>query len=248
MVHSSAALSTSRDGSEPIGGVEVIIAHLDASPDDVAASASVLSADERSRAERFAFDRDRSRYIVGRAGLRRLLGERLSVEPHEIALTYGAHGKPRLAPPFAGSGWRFNMAHADDVAVYSFARGRDVGIDVESIHAFGGLGDVARTVFSREEYRAFSGLSAAERVRGFFNGWTRKEAFVKALGAGLALALDRFDVTLAPGEPARLLRVDSTPGDRCHWALCSFDPAPGFAGAVVVQRAPGCEYSGSDVM
>jgi 4'-phosphopantetheinyl transferase len=72
---------------------------------------------------------------------------------------------------------------------------------------------------------------------GFFNCWTRKEAFLKALGDGLHYPLDAFEVSLAPGEPARILRVAETPGEDCGWCLESFIPAPGYVGALVTRTA-----------
>ncbi len=134
------------------------------------------------------------------------------------------------------SNLRFNCSHSDDVAAYAFSPGREIGIDIESVRTIHDAEDIAARFFSRREYEAYLALEPRDRPLGFFNCWTRKEAFVKALGDGLDYPLDRFDVTLAPGEPAKILRVENTPGDHCGWTLHSFVPGPGLIGALVVQK------------
>ena len=153
----------------------------------------------------------------------------------EQELRYGAHGKPELAGRFARSGLRFNVSHCDDVAVYAFSCGPEVGIDVEAIRALPDAEAIARRFFSRRENAAYLALDQRDRPLGFFQCWTRKEAFIKALGEGLSHPLDSFDVSLAPGEPAELLRIEPVPGDDRAWRLESFSPAPGYVGAVVVE-------------
>jgi 4'-phosphopantetheinyl transferase len=157
----------------------------------------------------------------------------LSVRPEAIELVYGEHGKPALAASFASSDLRFNVSHCDDVAVYAFAAHREVGIDVEAVRPMSDAADIAARFFSRAENESFEALDPRDRPLGFFNCWTRKEAFIKALGNGLFHPLDRFDVSLAPGEPARILRVENTPGDDCGWRMDTFCPLPGFVAAVV---------------
>jgi 4'-phosphopantetheinyl transferase len=201
-------------------------------------AAKLLSEGERQRAARFARERDRRRYIVARAELRRLLGARLHERPEAIEFVYGRRGKPALAPRFAASGLRFNLSHCEDVAVYAFARAREVGVDVEVVRPLPDADGIAARFFSRNENLAYLALASADRSQGFFNCWTRKEAFIKALGGGLHIPLRRFEVSLAPGEPARLLRVGRRPGDRCGWRLIGLQPAPGLTGAVVVRAPP----------
>jgi 4'-phosphopantetheinyl transferase len=216
---------------------EVVTARLEGGGLAVRASAALLSEGERRRADRFAFDRDRRRFILARAGLRRLLGARLGVGPESIDLVYGPHGKPALGSRLAPSGLRFNLSHRDDVAVYAFSREGDVGVDVEAVRRLDDADRIAARIFSPRENEAYQALGPADRPLGFFNCWTRKEAFVKATGDGLSRPLDGFDVSLAPGDPARILRVDETPGDDCGWRMESFSPAPGFVAAVVSEVA-----------
>jgi len=215
--------------------IEVVVTRLVAGRDAVWAATALLSDAERHRASRFTRDRVRRRFIVGRARLRQLLAARLGVQPRAVEFVHGARGKPALGARFTNSGLRFNVAHCDDVAVYAFSRGREIGIDLEAVRVIPGADDVAVRFFSRWEREAYQALDARARPLGFVNCWTRKEAFIKALGDGLYFPLDRFDVSLAPAEPARILRVEDTPGDRCGWRIESFSPAPGLVAAVVTQ-------------
>jgi 4'-phosphopantetheinyl transferase len=216
--------------------IDVVMTRLVAEPEAVRASVALLSDAERRRAGRFPFDRDRRRFIVARARLRTLLAGRLGVQPESVELVYGEHGKPALAPRFADSDLRFNVSHCDDVALYAFSSGREIGIDVEGVHVIRDADDIAARSFSRRENEAYRALVPRDRPLGFFNCWTRKEAFIKALGDGLHHALDRFDVSLAPGQPAKILRVDNRHGDDCGWRMESFSPAPGFVAALVTEN------------
>jgi len=215
--------------------IEVVTARLDLAPEPIAELARLLSDAERQRAGRFAFDRDRRRFTVARAQLRQLLAARLGVQPQSVELTYSAYGKPALAQRFADSKLCFNVSHSEDVAVYAFSWGRETGIDVEAVRVIRDADDLAARFFSRCENEAYRALDARDKPLGFFNCWTRKEALIKAIGDGLYHPLDCFDVSLAPGEPARILRVEGKSGDHCGWCLDSFSPAPGFVAAVVTE-------------
>jgi 4'-phosphopantetheinyl transferase len=209
-------------------GIEVVVKRLDASPEAVRALHGALSHTEQQRAQRYRAERDRRRFIAARAHLRQLLAERLGVGPEAVELVYGRNGKPGLA----FSDWRFNVSHCDDVAVFAFTRGHDLGIDIEAVRAVPEGERIAARFFSSAENAVYRALEPHEKAQAFFNCWTRKEAFVKALGDGLSMPLDRFDVTLAPGEPARLLRFGDLPGEDAGWRLESFSPLPGFVAAV----------------
>jgi 4'-phosphopantetheinyl transferase len=218
------------------GRIEVVVARLDLGIETVRASAALLSDAERQKAARFALHRDRRRFIVARSRLRELLGDRLDVRPDSVELVYGERGKPALAQRFADSRLRFNVSHCNDVAVYAFSSGCEIGIDVEAVRQISDADDIAARFFSPRENEAYLALDPRDRPLGFFNCWTRKEAFIKALGDGLYHPLDSFDVSLAPGEPAKILRVGNTPGDGSGWHLNSFSPASGFVAAVVTER------------
>jgi 4'-phosphopantetheinyl transferase len=200
--------------------VQVVVARLDAGPHEARALALSLSQAERSRAACFRFDRERRRFIVARARLRELLAERLDVPPESIEFVYAREGKPALAERFARSGWRFNLSHCGELALYAFSRAGEVGVDVEAVHAIAEADAIAARVFSRREHEAYRALAPTERPLAFFRCWTRKEAFVKALGDGLAVPLERLDASAPP----------------CGWSIESFLPEAGFIGAVAVQE------------
>jgi 4'-phosphopantetheinyl transferase len=200
-------------------------------PDRVRDLARRLSATERRRAERLVFERDRRRYAVARGLLREQLASRLGVAPDEVELDSGPFGKPGIPQ----SDLRFNVARSGEAAVFAFSRGREIGIDVEVVRDVPEAGVIAARFFSRRENEAFLALSPRDKPLGFFNCWTRKEAFLKARGEGLRHRLDRCEVSLAPGEPARIVRVGEMPGDACGWTLQELSLGPGLVGAVVAQ-------------
>lgn len=225
------------EGACADGAVEIVVARLDLDSQLVRALSAWLSAAELHRARRCYFERDRRRFIVARARLRQLLARCLDTRPATIEFAYGAHGKPRLSDRYAKTGWHFNLSHCDDVAVYAFSLRRRIGIDVEAVRSVQGVDAIAARFFSSRELAAYRALPPRDRLLGFFNCWTRKEACVKALGAGVPNSYDRFDVSLAPDEPARILRGD-TRGDDSGWHLESFVPADGFIAALVSERGP----------
>lgn len=216
--------------------MRVVVERLDLAPAAIASLAARLSAEELERAQRCCLERDRRRFIVAHARLRQLLAAHLGVSPDAVELECSEHGKPMLAGRHALSGWHFNVSHCDDVAVYALAAGRRVGIDIEAVREVRGADAIAANFFSRRENAAYRALDPRDKPLGFINCWTRKEAFVKALGHGISYSYDRFDVTLEPQQPARILRVDDTPGDRVGWLLESFSPLRGFVAALVTER------------
>ena len=216
-----------------IAQADVVSVRLDVAPEAADELAACLSEDERRRAHRFHFERDRRRYMVARGRLRHLLASRLNVSPRDVELAYGSGGKPRLARP--AELLTFNVSHAGDVAAVAFSHGLEVGIDIEAVRELPDADQVAARFFSRRENEVYLALDPSDKPAGFFNCWTRKEAFIKAIGDGLSYPLDRFDVTLAPGERARILRVGEASGEDCGWSLYAFSPGPGLVGAVVVQ-------------
>ncbi len=189
-----------------------------------------LCAEERQRAARFRFARHRDRFVAARGQLREILAGYEDVEPAALRFAYGAHGKPRLA----GGSVRFNLSHSDGEALLAVAAGRDVGIDLERVRPDADCTAVARRFFSRAEATALLALPPAARAAAFFAVWTRKEAFVKARGDGLAVPLADFDVSIAALGPVRLLRTAWDPAEAGRWSLRTLDVAPGFAAALAV--------------
>lgn len=211
-------------------GSEIHVWHaaLDRDERDIARLQATLSADEKARAERFRFAKDKNHYTVARGLLRELLGKYLQQAPDSLEFSYGPHGKPALAGKNASSGISFNLSHSFGLAVYAFAKGRDLGIDVERVQPESAGEDIARRFFSPREVGDLRSLPPEARTEAFFLCWTRKEAYIKALGTGLYAPLDTFSVNLRPGEPAEFLGgVDS------RWHIAAFQPAEGYAAAVV---------------
>jgi 4'-phosphopantetheinyl transferase len=216
--------------------IDVRLVPLDLPPERLADLERLLSPDERARAARYRFPRDRDRFMAGRGSLREILGAYLDAEPAGVELAYGPHGKPHLAGKKGTLG--FNLAHADGLAVVAAGRGRRIGVDIEAVRPTGDLEDLARHAFSPVELEVFRGLPFLARMRAFYHCWTRKEAYVKALGTGFSTALDAFDVSLSPDEPARLLAVrDGGPGPDC-WVLEDLPVGPGFAAALAFDGGP----------
>jgi 4'-phosphopantetheinyl transferase len=218
----------------PPDEVHVWRAELDLSPERVDALADVLIADERARAARFHFERDRHRWTVARARLRLLLARYLGGPPDRFRFALGAHGKPALARP-EDTDLRFNVSHSRGLALYAVSRGREVGVDVEGLRADFATDEIAERFFSPAERRALRAVPPELRCEAFFACWSRKEAYIKARGLGLAIPLDAFDVSLAPHEPAALLATRDEPGETVRWSLEALTPGPGFAGAVVAE-------------
>lgn len=224
------------------GEVRVWLTKLDPGAAVVDRLFAVLSPDERKRAARFHFRRDAMRWIVGRTTLRAVLGHCVGTDPAAIAFDYGEKGKPALAGP---TDLQFSVTHSAEVAAYAVTVGAPVGVDVERLRPLDQLESIAEHTFSRRECEVLRGLPVQLRLAGFFNCWTRKEAYVKARGEGLSYPLQRFSVSLEPGAPARLESVDDAPGHVQAWTMEALPLPPGFAGAVVVATHPArvvCEW------
>jgi 4'-phosphopantetheinyl transferase len=197
----------------------------------LAALARTLDDAERSRAARFHFERDRTAFTLARGALRTLLGRYLDHPPDQLIFGYLDKGKPYLITP-AGE-LQFNISHSGQLALLGFVRGRAIGVDVEQRRPLSDLLSLARTSFSPNEYAAICRLPPADHLHAFFSCWSRKEAFIKATGEGISQLAD-FDVSLAPGEPARLLRVHGEPPGQPRWSLQDLPAIPDYAAALVV--------------
>ena len=219
----------------PAGEIHVWRASLDQPGITFQRLETILAPDELVRATRFHFTKDRNHYIVARGILRTLLGGYTKSDPGSLEFSYNAYGKPALKRATHGSDVRFNLAHSRALALYAFALGREVGIDVEYMKPHIEVLSVAQHSFSRDEQAALVALSPEERLQGFYNCWTRKEAYIKARGMGVSLGLERFDVSLKPGEPAALLHSKEDTQEPSRWALIELAPAEGYAGALAVE-------------
>lgn len=218
------------------GEVEVWTVPLDPPADEVRRSFALLSPDETERALRFHFERHRRRYAVGRGALRTLLGRYLGVDPRAIGFDYGAKGKPFLAAGADGERPRlhFNLSNSDELALVAFATGAELGADLERLRPMPDGIDIAERFFSAGERQVLAAQPAGERDLAFFRCWTRKEAYLKAVGDGITVRLDAFDVTLGPAEAPRMLSIDGDPDRGAAWELVHVEPAPGYLGALAL--------------
>jgi 4'-phosphopantetheinyl transferase len=218
--------------------VHVWLADLGHGAESFERLARVLSEDERERAARFHFQRDAIRWTVSRVVLRSILGQYLDVEPHAVRFRAGPWGKPELAVPLERQRLQFNASHSDGLGLYTVASSRRVGVDIERLRPLPDLEAIAGRMFSPHEQQALGGLPRAKRPAAFFSCWTRKEAYIKALGDGLAYPLERFTVSLTPDAPAKLEDVQDNPAEVGRWSLTALAPAPGYAAALAIEGRP----------
>ncbi|HKW92526.1 MAG TPA: 4'-phosphopantetheinyl transferase superfamily protein [Methylomirabilota bacterium] len=202
------------------GDVHVWLADLSYRGDSLGRAAGILSEDERERATRFHFPHDAGRWMVSRAALRSILGRYLGVEAAAVRFCAGPWGKPQLTASFQGHLLEFNASRSDGLGLYAVARNRRVGVDIERVRPLPDLEAMAAHIFSPREQQALGQPPDAEPCAAFFSGWTRKEAYVKALGEGLAHTRERFAAELG------------------RWSLSALAPAPGYAAAVAIEGPP----------
>ena len=223
--------------SEPIAlaaaDVHVWAFALDASEAMVEAWGTLLSADEKLRADRFVFRRDRNRWIVARGVLRHLLGRYCGVDPGGIVFQYASAGKPSIARTGThDAAVAFNLAHSRDRALLAVARNREIGADLECVRDDLDPLPIARQFFFGAELTAIEAAAPASRREAFFRHWVAKEAVLKANGAGLSLALDSFGVTFdSDGSTARLRSADAAALDETLF-IRVLPLAAGWHGAV----------------
>ena len=190
---------------------------------------------ERDRANRFHFEKDRHHFIAARGVLRLILGNYLNIQPRNLNFAYNTHGKPKIANELDQDHVKFNLSHSHGVALYAVTLGREVGIDIERVRTNLSLEKIAKRFFSPLEFQMLSALSPSERIEGFFNCWTRKEAYIKAIGEGLSIPLDQFDVTLNPRDEAKIISIKGDSTLASCWSLYPLTPAAGYAGALAVE-------------
>jgi 4'-phosphopantetheinyl transferase len=171
---------------------------------------------------------DRSHFMAARGILRELLGAYLGSSPAKVQFSYGNYGKPALEAITAGPSLQFNLSHSGGLAVYALSLKRRLGIDVEQIRPQLVGEDIARRYFAVRELADLQALPPELRAQGFLLCWTRKEAYIKAQGAGLSIPLDSFTVSLTPGRSEELQVADGA-----QWTLRSFEPSPSHVAAVV---------------
>ena len=208
---------------------------LDAPQDVVADLAALLSDEENARVRRMLSEEARRRFVVSHGALRMILSHYLDERPKQICLVTDARGKPRLISPADAPTICFNLSHSGEFALCAMTKGRDVGIDVEQIRPISAWREIAARYFSRHEREALHAVSPDRTLEAFFQGWTHKEAYSKALGQGVSRRWTQFSVSLTPGTVVELSGAGTKVGDDGRFTLCPLEPGPGYVGAVAAQ-------------
>ena len=198
--------------------VHIWRATRDVSPVRLKDLEALLSSDEKNRAYRFHFSEDKNRFIAHRALLRLLLSRYLGVEPLELRFSYNPQGKPLLENT-SRAPICFNLSHSQELALYAFTMGREVGVDIEALRLVPDAEKIAERYFTGEEAQRLREAPSHLKNEIFLQLWTAKEAFIKALGMGLSMPLNQFEAAHVPG-----------------WSLYPFVPAPGFTAALAVKE------------
>jgi len=195
----------------------------------------LLSPDEVQRADRFYFEKHRRRFTCAHAALRQILSGYTSLLPQELTFSYGPQGKPDLGGKLQNCAVKFNLSHSEDMALLAVSRNQNVGIDIESVNSEFATGEIVERFFSTGEIHRLKALPTPKRADAFFSCWTRKEAYIKALGTGLSVPLDSFEVAFGSGVPPALLRVKNNANETRRWSMYDVVVTQGYRAALVVE-------------
>lgn len=199
------------------------------------ADSTLLAADEAARAARLRFALHRARFIAGRCALRNLLGGYLAIPPAEIRFRYGAQGKPALVASRAGKTLHFNFSNSGELGLLAVSRDRELGIDLEMGDRNISVEALARHIFTAGEWEGFDRLPPQDRKQALLAAWTRKEAYLKALGTGFSRAMNSFSVAVpADTEPA-LLQLPDASGTCSTWKFVPLYPHTEYLGALTAR-------------
>lgn len=198
----------------------------------------LLSSEERARYLRFHFEHDRHSYLAAHALTRAVLAQLAGVPAPELQFDAGAHGRPELCQSAPGPRLRFNLSHTRGLVACAVALEHAVGVDVEHIERRADVDQLAPAVFSQHERAELDALPAADKRVRFFQLWTLKEAYIKAVGKGLSLPLRSITLQLPGGEPPRLRFAAPLRDDGAHWWLDVHAPRPGHMLAIALNLAP----------
>lgn len=190
---------------------------------------STLSDDECRRADQYKFEKDRLNFVVARGILREIIGHYLTIKPEDIVFSYTSFGKPYLA----NNTLNFNLSHAGSLIVYILAKSKQVGIDIENIRPIPEFLDIAKEFFSMQENIDLNSISKDKQLKAFFSCWTRKEAFIKAIGNGLSFPLNQFSVTLLSQDLPKLTIIKDKTTIKNEWGVYAMNLSYGYEGAFV---------------
>jgi 4'-phosphopantetheinyl transferase len=212
--------------------IHVWAVRLDAANVNLELGQNLLSPDERERAVRFKFERDRRRYLVAHIALHEILRRYLPIDPAGLSFDISANGKPRLPLTLARSGVQFNLSHSNEMALVAVCHEREVGVDIESVNEDFEFHELAERFFTAKEVAAMRALPFELQRQAFFKCWTSKEAFLKAKGTGLSGKLDEVEIALAAQDQVQIRAI--VPG----WSLAELIPGAGYEAALANQHEP----------
>ena len=195
----------------------------------------LLSPDELQRAASFYFEKHRRRFTCARAAMRQVLSTYTGVVPEKLTFSYGTQGKPALTSELESCGVEFNLSHSEELALLAVTRNQNIGIDIESVNPEFATKEIADRFFSAGEVRRLNALPACKQADEFFACWTRKEAYLKAVGGGLSIPLDSFEVAFGPGIPPALLLVRGDRNETTRWRIYDLEVTQGYRAALVAE-------------
>ena len=233
---------TAPDGLEiSTDHVDIWLASTDPAQRQLRAYEALLSPAELVRLEKFRVDFKYREYIVTRGLLRQVLTKTAGLDITGVEFDYGEHGKPSLAGHAGGENISFNVSHSNGVVLVALTRGGRLGVDLEKIRPKAEWRSLAEHYFSAAEVRALDGYPDEAGLKAFFTCWTRKEAFVKALGGGISYGLKEFDVSIDPDEACAALTVRSKQEDASRWLIKNL-PVPATHVAALALDRPACQF------
>ena len=192
----------------------------------------ILSTDEKERASRFHFEKDKRRFTVARGILRQILGRYLNEKPHKIQFEYSPYGKPRFGSESGFGDLKFNLSHSEDLGLVAITQNRNIGIDLERIRQDLYTEEIAARFFCENERNSLEKLCKTEKNARFFQYWTRKEAFLKCMGKGLSFPMENCDVSLTAGKEFSSLKIQN---EISGWQVKDLFPYIGYAAAIVIE-------------
>lgn len=213
------------------GEVHLWRANLNLSPLQVEVGRGILSADERERADRMVTQVLKNRRAAAQSILRDVLARYLSISPSEIIFSQGERGKPSVQ----NSDLEFNMSHTEDWALIALTRIHPIGVDIEFIKTSKYHDSIVEKNYSPQEFVQYQSLPEGEKLEAFFRGWTRKEAYIKAIGLGLYYPLEKFTVDLSSKEDKSMLSIEGSSERASTWLLPTFWAGEKIIGSVAIE-------------
>ena len=197
---------------------------------------SILSDDEAQRVESYKSAKRRNEFIISRGLLRKAIGQSLDVDPSGFIFEYAEHNKPFLSPATLGVPVTFNVTHSGNQAMIALSLDRTIGIDIEFIRHNVDFKKLAKRFFSKQEARALDDLDEINLPRVFFSCWTRKEAFVKALGDGISFGLSEFSISIDPDDKGIALITHWDKSQALKWTLLNIITDEDYVAAIATEN------------